>query len=128
MTKSEAPILAEDAYKGILTFGGASATITFRLSAGPDCRLVFDIDPIDVKTYFLIADDSGCPGQTVTELSLTGRSEDGKTIKSDCVSVVSFGSNENGHYIRVTSRVATVTHPLKKAIERPLLRLWFRSF
>lgn len=128
MTNSEAPILEEDRYTGAIALNAVSAPITFRLSAGSDCRLLFDIDPVDTQTYLLVMRNSGRPGQTVNEFSLNGHSEDGKTVTSYRMSLSGSGSNQDGHCIRAASQAATVMRPLEKAIDKPLLRLWFRSF
>ncbi len=70
----------------------------------------------------------GNPGTNVEEFKLTGQGADGKSFTSDSVSTTATRINENGYQIRVTARVATITGSLGEAVERPTLRLWFRSF
>jgi hypothetical protein len=121
-------VLKGDSYQGTVTSGGGSRPISFKLSADADCRLRFIVDPVDTQTYLLVAKNSGKPGETEAPPSLAGRSADGKTVASDGISVRGWGSNKDGHYIRIAARVATVTHPSAQRIERPILRLWLRSF
>jgi hypothetical protein len=63
MSASEADkrILKEIRFAGVICVNGEAAPITFRVSAGADCRLLFDVDVVDAPTYLLAV--SG-PGRT----------------------------------------------------------------
>lgn len=123
---SDRPILEKDHYTGELNVDGTSAKIGFNLSAGADCRLLFEIDPIDLKTLCLVRK---ADRETGAEFSLNGRSEDGKTITSDSISLQSWklSNRTMKNHIRVYALSAIVEHPLASPVERSILRLWFRS-
>jgi hypothetical protein len=128
VSKSDDPVLEDEHYEGALGISGENLPIGFRLSAGADCRLKFDLDAVDGKTYILAMRSSGRPGQSQSEFSLSGRSANGKLVASDSMSILGGGANGDGHLIRVAARVATVTVPLERPAPKPILRLWFRAF
>jgi hypothetical protein len=126
--KEDSPILDRDHYSGEITVNGVTAEIEFELSAGPDCRLVIEVEPVDSKTYLLVMRDSGLPGQTVGQFSLFGKTKGGKTVKSESVFLLSTFSKNSKYFLKMRAQSATVTLPLSKSVENAVLRLWFRSF
>ena len=128
-SKSDKVILEEIPFAGEISVNGETAPITFRVSAGADCRLLFDVDPVDAQTYQLVGRQQGVPGTSIQEFSLTGKSADGETtITSQNISVGAHGFNNDGCWINLNSRASEVTRALDRPVDKPFLRLWFRSF
>lgn len=122
------PILEAERYVGTLARGGDAAPIAFRLSAGPDFRLKFEVEPGTKELYRVAIKDRAKPGQLVTYFELSAQSESGKSITSDSVSISKSGFNDGGYHVSLKTDAATVVLPMEKCAERPLLRLWFRAF
>lgn len=121
-------VLDEKSYVGLVKFGEFSAPVTFRMGAGADCRLWFDLDAVDSKTYVQLAKALGQTGESVTWFSLSGESEDGFKVSSDSVHVIGLGGHVGAHKVRIAANAAVVTHSLTEEVAKPLLRLWFRGF
>lgn len=128
MKKTRSSMSIDDKYTGSITVKGVEAAITFHLSEGSDNRVVFDIDPIPPQVLFLVYGGDSRPGQIAREFSLSGKSEDGKLVTSNRIYCCGFETSGTGSRIRVQAREVTVTLPCSLPIEKPLLRLWFRSF
>lgn len=124
----EKDVLKTERFKGEIEIDGVASNVTFTLSAGPDFRLKFEIDPIGTELYLHAMRRSGKPGEEEQSLAIRGESDEGKRVSSDNLFLNGVGSNGDGYYINVTSNLATVTTPLARPAKAPLLRLWFRSF
>lgn len=125
---SSEAVLEDERYEGTLGVSGERFPIGFRLSIGADCRVAFELEPVDGETYLAVVRRDGRPGQSQFEFSVSGRSATGKIVASDSMSMTGARANDNGHVIRVATRVATVRVPLEKPAKKPILRLWFRAF
>jgi hypothetical protein len=121
-------VLEETEFAGDISIKGETAPIRFRVSADSDCRLCLDADAVDSHAYFLAVRSHGAPGTCIERLALTGTSADGKTISSEDVFVREQGDKDDRRWIDFRSRASKVTIPLERRIEKPVMRLWFRSF
>jgi hypothetical protein len=121
-------ILEETEFAGTISINGETAPIVFRVSAGSDCRLHFDAHDVQAETYFLAVRSQGAPGKSNNEFTLSGASVHGKTISSEHVFVRGHGHDNNRRWVDLRARACKVTLPLECRIEKPVLRLWFRSF
>jgi hypothetical protein len=115
-------------FSGEISINGEAAPIAFEASAGSDCRLHINADDVDGRTYLLVVQNEGRPGASHGEFALTGASADGKAISSEHVFVCGHGHNDGRRWIGLRSRAAKITLPLERSVDRPVLRLWFRSF
>ena len=107
MTKptKEAAVLERHHYQGQIRAGGSTAPISFYLSAGSDCRLTFEAEPLDPQTYStLITHDMGRPGQSIEYFSMSGRSADGYEFSSDSCFLTSFNSGPNGRLVGIAAQ------------------------
>jgi hypothetical protein len=121
-------VLENTEFVGEISINGETAPIVFRVSAGLDCRLHFDADAVAAQTHFLALRAQGAPGKNIGEFTLTGASVDAKTIASKSVFVRSHGHDNDRRWIDIRSRDCKITLCLEYRVEKPVLRLWFRSF
>jgi hypothetical protein len=127
-SSTDEPVFQETEFAGEISINGETAPITFGASAGSDCRLQIRADNIDGHTYFLAVRNQGRPGESHEEFTLTGTSLDGKTIYSAQIFVCGHGHDDDRRWIDLRSRACKITFPLERRVEKPVLRLWFRSF
>jgi hypothetical protein len=121
-------VLESDRYDGEITVNGITAPIGFEAYAGPDCRVVLNIDPVSSTTYTLVCAGDSRPGQTARQFALSGRSADGKTLASDSVCLDEHGSGTDGFHLQLHTQAVRFTRRLETPVEKPFLRLWLRSF
>jgi hypothetical protein len=127
-TKDPQPILAETSFAGEISTNGKGAPIAFRIKAEADCRLVLWADSVGKDAFLLAVGSQGSPGTSIDEFILTGKSADGKTIASESGYAGAYGIKNDSRWIRLGTRAAKVTLPLERPVQKPCLRLWFRSF
>jgi len=127
-TEDDEPIFKETAFQGEISTDGEAAPIAFCLEAGSDCCLRFEVDPVSPQTFSLALKSQGAPGTTSKEFALTGKSADGKTITSNRMTITGWGHGETGYSMNLNSSVAKITLALDEPVDKPILRLWFRSF
>jgi hypothetical protein len=128
-SRTDKPVLEETEFAGEISTNGQTAPLKFRVSAGADCRLRIDADLVDGPTYFLAIRSRSKRGEGNEEFTLAGTSADGKTtVASDSVSVRGFYRDNGRRSLHFTSRECKVTLHLDRPVEKPVLRLWFRSF
>lgn len=121
-------MLPPERFEGTLSDGASTAPIAFMLRAGEDCRLIFDVEPGDQALGKLSFANTGRPGLEMPEFSLKAESAAGNSIESDSISILQHGHSNEGHTIRIEASAAIVVVRMTEPTERPLLRLWFRSF
>ena len=128
-SRTDEPVLEETEFAGEISTNGQTAPLKFRVSADADCRLRIDADLVDGPTYFLAIRSRSKRGEGNEEFTLAGTSADGKTtVASDSVSVRGFYRDNGRRSLHFTSRECKVTLHLDRPVEKPVLRLWFRSF
>ncbi|MBB3587133.1 hypothetical protein [Sphingomonas sp. BK481] len=123
-----ADIFPSERFEGSLSNGAASVPIAFVVSAGEDCRLVFDVEPGGRDLGRMGFGVGATPGLEMPEYALRGRSAAGNTITSDSVSIIAHGHSGQGHTIGIEAGEATLVVPLNEPQDQPILREWFRSF
>lgn len=121
-------VLPETEFAGEISINGETTPITFRASAGPDCRLCINAGDIEPRAYFFVVRNQGVPGASHEEFTLRGTSADGQTIASENVFVRAYGHNDDRRWIDLRSRGCKITLPLQRCVKRPVLRRWCRSF
>jgi hypothetical protein len=127
-SRTDGHLFERTEFAGQISINGEAAPITFHVSAGSDCRLQINADGVNGRTYALVVQHQGRPGTSHEEFALTGTSADGKAISSQDVFVCGHGHNNGRRWIDLRSRACKITLPLERCVERPVLRLWFRSF
>jgi hypothetical protein len=125
---ADEPVLERDTFNGTLSSGDVSAPIIFDLHAGSDSRLVFDVAPGSKELGLLAMRNMGTPGETVPYFTLNASSATGKSLASDTVSATQSVFNDEGYTLGITTNAATLGLPIEERANRPLLRIWFRSF
>lgn len=123
-----ASVLAPDGYTGTLSVRGTSLPVSFRMAAGEDGRVFFEVDPVDGAAYIQLAQTMGRPGEENEHLTLSARSADGKSVASDSVYVVGLGAGRGGNTVRLQAGVVAVSIPRERPAPRPCLQFWLRSF
>lgn len=127
-SQGDEPVFEPTEFEGDITFDHEMVPITLRVSTGPDCRLRLDADAVEPDAYFLVARNQGRPGIDVGNFALAGTSADGKTISSQSVVATGHGHNDERRWIKFKSYECAVMLPLESRVEKPVLRLWLRSF
>lgn len=107
-----ADIFPSERFEGSLSNGAASVPIAFVVSAGEDCRLVFDVEPGGRDLGRMGFGVGATPGLEMPEYALRGRSAAGNTITSDSVSIIAHGHSGQGHTIGIEAGEATLVVPL----------------
>jgi hypothetical protein len=127
--RNDEPVLRTTDIVGEISVDGVTAPLRFTVSAGADCRLRIATDLVDAPTYFLAIRALSKRGAGNEEFSPSGTSVDGKcTVVSETVCVRGFNHNDARRWITLGSRACKVTINLEAAVQKPVLRLWFRSF
>jgi hypothetical protein len=127
-SRTNGNVFEETTFRGDISINGETAPISFRVSAGSDCRLHIEADNVDGSTYFLAVRNQGKPGASQEEFTLAGTSADGKSISSEHVFVRKLGHNDDQRWIDLRARACKITLPLETCVGKPVLRLWLRSF
>ncbi|MEM9670814.1 MAG: HEPN domain-containing protein [Pseudomonadota bacterium] len=126
--RPEAPILPEERFTGTVTAAGKQFPIEFTLFIGPDCRLRFDVDPISPQDHTVLCGADGRPGLQAEEFSLESRSDSGRELASEHISLSGWSYDKDGYRITVSAREAVLKCPLETPVAKPALRLWFRGY
>ena len=120
-------VLPPERFKGTLDNGTRVVPVEFTVSAGVDCRLVFDVDPGGVEVGRLAFDFRSLPGEILDEISLRGENGKGYRIESDSVTINHHSHGSHGHKVGFEAAAATITIPMEQE-QDTALRQWFRSF
>jgi hypothetical protein len=101
--------------------------VTFHAHALEDFHLDIEIDPIPIATYLALSSAMGQPGSLCEDLILQGMAENGTSFISETVYLRGMNHGETAS-ITVGARKATITLVRDEVVERPVMRLWLRSF
>ncbi|MDB5713036.1 MAG: hypothetical protein JWO15_433 [Sphingomonadales bacterium] len=129
MTNGAEPkgVLPAEQFTGTLDDGARVVPIEFTVSAGVDCRLIFDVAPGDRELGRLALKYQSSPGEILNEIALRGENEKGYRIESDSVTINHHSHGSDGHKVGIEASAATITIPMKQG-QDTALRQWFRSF
>jgi hypothetical protein len=122
-----AETLEKMSFDGTISRGDSVYDVTFDVHAEEDFHLHIMIDPISTATYLGLSAAMGQPGTLCEDLTLQGKADNGTIFSSDTVYLRGTSHGETAK-IAVGTRKATVTMIRDKAVERPIMRLWMRSF
>lgn len=119
-------VLPTEFFKGTLSNGTRVVPIEFTARAGPDCRLLFEVEPGGMELGRLVFEFRSSPGEIMDQISLRGESEKGFRIESDSVSINHHSHGSGGHKVGIEASVAVISIPMEQQ-QDTALRQWFRS-